>query len=103
MTSAMLIHIGIASVALLSDAVLGIYPWWLMSRVIYIPRGERLGVAMSMALVGVSFLVGIAKMTIMRLIPSKEHGDVDYTCAWNSLSQKRSAFLTPSLALQTVL
>lgn len=101
MTSAMLIHIGNASVALLSDAVFSIDPWWLTSRVTYLPKSKRWGVAMSMALVGVSFLVGIAKMTILRLIPLKEHGDVDYTCEWNPLSQKISAFLTPSLALQT--
>lgn len=88
MTSAMLIHIGNASVALLSDAVLAIYPWWLISRVTYIPKGEKWSVAMSMGLVGVSVLVGIAKMTIMRLIPSREHGDVDYTCEWNNVSKK---------------
>lgn len=95
----MLIDIGNAIVALLSDTVLTVYPWWLISQVTYIPQREQWGVAMSMAPVGVSFLVGIAKMTIMRLISSKEHRDVDYTCEWNPTSQERSACLTPSLAL----
>lgn len=82
MTTAMMIHIGNASVALVSDFVLAGYPWWIINRVSYISKREKWSVAASMGLVGMSFLVGVAKMSIMRLIPSKEHGDVDYTCKW---------------------
>lgn len=82
MTTVVWIHTGNAISCLLADIVLAMYPWRIIRKVQYVSDKEKWSVAMAMGLVGVSLIVGIVKIVLMSIIPSSEHGKVDYTCTY---------------------
>lgn len=80
MTTVVWIHTGNAISCLLADVILAAYPWLIIRKVKYVSEKEKWSVAVGMGLVGLSMFVGIIKIVLMSLIPSEEHGKVDYTC-----------------------
>ncbi|CAN8104693.1 unnamed protein product [Discula destructiva] len=79
MTVIVWIHTGNAISCLLADVILAVYPWRVIRQVRYVSDKEKWSVAISMGLVGLSLLVGILKIVLLSLIPSHDHGKVDYT------------------------
>lgn len=80
MATVVWIHTGNAISCLLADIILTVYPWRIIRKVTYVSDKEKWSVAVGMGLVGLSMLVGIVKIALMSLIPSADHGKVDYTC-----------------------
>lgn len=77
--TAIWVQAGNAACMLAADIALAAMPWFVTSRVQYIPDKERWAVATCMSLVGLSGLVGIGKIVVASYIPTHEQGKVDFT------------------------
>lgn len=102
MTAVVWIHTGNAIACLLADIIFAVYPWRIIRKVRYVSENEKWSVAVSMGLVGLSLLVGIFKIVLLSLIPSHQHGQVDYTCMYQGSPRDLAHLLTHKF-FQTVL
>lgn len=96
------VQVSNAACMLAVDIAMATIPWFVIRKVDYIPYKERCAVAACMSFVGLSGVVGMGKIIVASYIPSREQGEVDYTCKSLRVPQVIPPFLLAD-EIQTVL